>query len=160
MPILRANSHCGHQNAPLLPLDSICSRSSCQSAEGCNAATPWSRGRRGGYESFRDLRKRDPEFDRQVIAARNAALARVEETIAKRAIDGVDEPVFQQGELVGYRKVYDNHLLIRLAQRLSPKDWCQKHQVDQTVKAGVLVLGDPSLSLEEWQEKYGPQSLP
>ena len=53
--------------------------------------------------------------------------------------------------------MHDNYLLIKLAQRLSPKDWCQKHQVDQTVKVGVLVLGGMSPSMEKWEEKYGKE---
>ena len=39
------------------------------------AATPWARGRRGGWESFRDLAKRDAEFAAKMQAAKSAALA-------------------------------------------------------------------------------------
>ena len=97
---------------------------------------------KGGLESFRDLAKRDPQFALQVEEARNAALGRVEETIAKRAIEGVERPIFQRGELVGTERVYSDHLLLRLAQRLDPLSWTDRQKVEHSGRvehAGVML---------------------
>ncbi len=103
--------------------------SACAAAR---AATPWSEGKKGGLEGFRDLAGRDPQFALELQEARSAALGRVEEAIAKRAIDGVERPIFQRGELVGTERVYSDHLLLRLAQRLDPLSWTDRQKVEHS----------------------------
>ena len=119
------------------------------------AATPWSKGKKGGLESFRDLMRRDPEFAREVEDAKAIALGRVEESIATRAIKGVQRPVFQKGGLVGHETVYSDHLLLRLAQRLDPEAWGNREKVDVNVKAAVLVVNSPPKTVEEWFASHG-----
>ncbi len=106
------------------------------------AATPWSRGEKGGLESFRDLMRRDPTFALEVEEAKITALGRVEETIVQRAIEGVQRPIFQKGELVGHETVYSDHLLLKLAQRLSPDAWTDRQKVEHSgrVEHGHVML--------------------
>lgn len=54
------------------------------------------------------------------IAQRDSALA-LEEEARNRAIDGYDEPVFQRGKIVGFRRRYSDRLLIFLLEANVPE---------------------------------------
>jgi hypothetical protein len=64
------------------------------------------------------LRRRDPLFARGwaagLVQAREASV----EVLADRAIEGVEEPVYYRGELVGTRRKYDTRLLLAHLARL------------------------------------------
>lgn len=64
------------------------------------------------------LRRRDEEFARAWIAALALARARSEQVLADRAIDGIEEPIYHRGELVGTRRKYDTRLLLSHLARL------------------------------------------
>ncbi len=64
------------------------------------------------------LRRRDPLFARGWAAATVMARAASEDTLATRALDGVEEPVFYRGEQVGVRQRYDTRLLLAHLARL------------------------------------------
>jgi hypothetical protein len=92
-------------------------------------------GDRPGYESFRDLWKRNPEFALEVQRAESQALGRVESEIAKRAFTLDERPIFdRQGNKIGVQTDSRpaNQMLLRLAERLAPGTWAQQkhHQID------------------------------
>ncbi|MEE4453824.1 hypothetical protein [Novosphingobium resinovorum] len=58
------------------------------------------------------LRRRDAVFAQGWRAALVLARAHVEEVLATRALDGVEEAVWFRGELVGTRRRYDTRLLL------------------------------------------------
>ena len=92
-------------------------------------------GDRPGYESFRDLWKRDPEFALEVQRAETLALGRVESEIAKRAFTLDERPIFdRQGNKIGVQTDSRpaNQMLLRLAERLAPGTWAQRkhHEID------------------------------
>lgn len=89
------------------------------------AASPHASTRWGASKTFRDEEKRNPEFASQVEEARLKAIGVIEQTIYDRAVDGIEEPIWEHGKLVGTRKVYDNKLLMRLASKLEPA-WAEK----------------------------------
>ena len=64
------------------------------------------------------LRRRDEEFARAWIAALGLARARSEQVLADRAIDGIEEPIYYRGELIGTRRKYDTRLLLSHLARL------------------------------------------
>jgi hypothetical protein len=64
------------------------------------------------------LRRRDAEFARAWAAALALAREHVAQVLAERAIDGVEEPVWYRGELVGTRRKYDTRLLLAHLARL------------------------------------------
>jgi hypothetical protein len=150
-------------------------------SEAARVASPHARGARHGYHSFRRLIRTDPEFAQRVEEARSEALARVEELIYRHATEGVQEPVFQSGRLVGTRQVFDHKLLLRLAARLDTR-WAQrtKSEVDAKIAteddAFTLKLSAEDVlalpredqetlvriieKIAERKEKDGPESLP
>jgi hypothetical protein len=92
-------------------------------------------GDRPGYESFRDLWKRDPEFLLDVQRAETQALGRVESEIAKRAFTLDERPIFdRQGNKIGIQTDSRpaNQMLLRLAERLAPQTWQQRkhHEIE------------------------------
>lgn len=69
-------------------------------------------------ESAYRLRRRDPLFARGWAAAMVMARDHSEQVMACRALDGVEEPVYYRGELVGTRQRYDTRLLLAHMARL------------------------------------------
>jgi hypothetical protein len=64
------------------------------------------------------LRRREPLFARGWDAALALAREASAETLACRALDGVEEDVWYRGELVGTRRKYDTRLLLAHMARL------------------------------------------
>src|SRR5689334_12953216 len=63
-------------------------------------------------------RRRDEQFARTWAAAMRLARDHCEQVLGDRAIDGVEEPIFYGGELVGTRRRYDTRLLLAHMARL------------------------------------------
>lgn len=100
--------------------------------------------------------KRDPEFAEQVRAAEEAATARLEEAAMRRAVDGVDRPVYQQGKLVGHEKVYSDHLLMRLLEARDPSRYSPKSKLEMSGSVdhrhvGVMITPADLLHLDDAQ---------
>lgn len=74
----------------------------------------------------------DPEFARGESEAMGVAKDMIEDEIKRRAIEGVEEPVYQGGKLVGHVRHYSDTLLLRLAERYETGSWRSKVQVEQT----------------------------
>lgn len=126
-------------------------------AAAARAATPWSTRRRGGYNTFLDLRKRDPEFARAWDEAMAEMIGSVEAEVVKRAMNPVLRPVYSKGELVDHVAEYDNKLLLRLAEKLNPADWIPSQRVQHsgtvTHQHGHLVLAVEDLMLLEEDQR-------
>jgi hypothetical protein len=88
-------------------------------------------------------RKDDPEF----AALYDDAAARycdiLEAEAHRRAVEGVEEPVFHQGAECGYVRKYSDRLLeLQLKGRL-PERYRDRVSADVKVEGGVLVVGAP-----------------
>jgi len=89
-----------------------------------------------------------PEFGEEVAQVMARVKDRVAEEITRRAIEGIEEPIFQKGERAsdgvdadgrpGRASVtrHDNKLLLRLAAKLDPENWGPQ---DQNVNHQVTV---------------------
>jgi hypothetical protein len=121
-------------------------------------------GDRPGYESFRDLWKRDPEFLLQLESAETQALGRVESEIAKRAFTLDERPIFdRQGNRIGTQTDSRpaNQMLLRLAERLAPQTWQQRkhHEIegkiahDHQYSVAVATLQPQDVLLLEFEEQ-------
>lgn len=75
-------------------------------------------------------RKKDEVYAERVDQAIEEACQQVEEAITHRAIEGVDEPIYFQGSLVGYKKNYSDNLLMERARALMPERYNPKSQVE------------------------------
>ena len=75
-------------------------------------------------------RKHDEVYAEKVEQAIQEACQEVEEAITHRAIDGVDEPIYFQGQLVGYKKAYSDNLLMERARALLPERYGKRQDVN------------------------------
>lgn len=64
-----------------------------------------------GRRTVFDWREKDPEFKLAWEEAVEAGIHRLEDEAVRRGVDGVDRPVFQGGECVGFVREYSDDLL-------------------------------------------------
>jgi len=70
-----------------------------------------------------DHKARDEEFAEAWNYAMNEAHDRLEYEAWRRAVHGVDRPVYQKGELIGFEKQYSDNVLIRLLEATKPEKY-------------------------------------
>jgi hypothetical protein len=101
------------------------------------------------------LRKEDEDFAERWADAIAAAGDVLEQEAIRRARDGVMDPVFYKGEVVGHKLNYSDQLLMFLMRGNNPEKYNQKNGGDANVniKFGVAVLPMTSPSDEEWEAK-------
>lgn len=94
-----------------------------------------------------DMRKAQPEFAAQWDDALLAYANKLEAEADRRAYEGVDQPVYQGGELVGTKRVYSDTLLIFRLKALRPEVYRERqdvrHQVDadEALQKIAVLLG-------------------
>lgn len=71
--------------------------------------------------TIRKHRKSDPEFDQAVLDAIEDGYDMLEEEARRRAVDGVQEPIYYMGEKVGEVTKYSDQLLTLLLKGCKPK---------------------------------------
>jgi hypothetical protein len=79
-----------------------------------------------------EMRAADPEFAEAWAKALDAGTDVLEAEAIRRAVEGVDEPVFQGGELVGHVRKYSDTLLARLLDAHKPEKYRQRSEVKHT----------------------------
>jgi hypothetical protein len=82
--------------------------------------------------------KDDPEFVRGMKAAREEAADRMEQEALRRAVDGVDEPVFHKGEVCGAIRKYSDTLLIFMLKAARPAKF--REGVDMVAGDGARLV--------------------
>lgn len=75
-------------------------------------------------------RQDDPEFAQAVEQAIDMAADKLEAEARRRALEGVEEPVYQGGQLVGTKRVYSDALLALLLKGRRKKVFAER--VEQT----------------------------
>jgi hypothetical protein len=79
-----------------------------------------------GRTQLYDHRKRDPAFAARWDKAMELGVARVRDEVFRRAVAGINRPVFHHGEVVGKVKHYDNRLLWSLLKAHDPDTYGDK----------------------------------
>lgn len=87
-------------------------------AAGVDRTTPWRR------------RQADPEFAAACDEAIDIAADKLEREARRRAIDGVEEPIYQGGQLIGTKTVYSDSLLALLLKGRRKKVFAER--IEQT----------------------------
>lgn len=86
--------------------------------------------------------QKDEEFAQAGFEALQAYRASISAEIHRRAVKGVEEPVFQGGELVGHKRKYSDALLLAHAKRHMPNEYGDKktitHNHTQSLDAASL----------------------
>jgi hypothetical protein len=78
-------------------------------------------------------KKKDPEFSKQWDEALDSAADAAEEEVRRRAVDGWEEPVFYQGEVVGHTRKFSDRMLELYIKALRPEKFREKQIGDGAV---------------------------
>lgn len=81
----------------------------------------------------------------------------LEQEMARRAIEGVNKPVFYKGEEVGSIREYSDTLAITLAKAVRPARFRENVKVDADINGGVLLV-PPKMTVEEFLAQQGSGS--
>jgi hypothetical protein len=104
--------------------------------------------------SFDRIKKDNKELLELVAIAKTIYAEKVSHAVHCRAINGWLEPVFYQGDEVGYVRKFSDRLLEMQAKRHCP-EYRDRSQMDVNVGGGVLVVHKSNMSKEEWLKAYG-----
>lgn len=96
------------------------------------------------------LRERDETFDEGYKEAEAIALGLLEEEARRRALEGVDRPVYQQGNLVGYEKVYSDRMLEILLKAHAPEKYRDNQPTD---------IGGVTINLLQFNGNEAPMAV-
>lgn len=97
-------------------------------AAGCRAA-------KVSHNTVYAWRETDQEFAMRENQARSSFADALEEAAVRRARDGIERPVYQQGQLVGYETVYSDALLWNLLKATRPEKF--RERLDMNVSSVV-----------------------
>jgi len=99
------------------------------------------------------IRRLDPDFSAQWDEALDTAMNILEDAAHERAVDGVEEPVFHKGVVVGYKLRYSDGLLTTLLKANNPDKYRDNSKVDVNVGGGfgIAVLPNTQKSVIEWE---------
>lgn len=110
-----------------------------------------------GYKdssALRKFRNQDDEFAQEWDEALDTGMDLVEDEAIRRAVDGTREPVFYQGNVVGFKLNYSDQLMM-FVMRGNRKKYQQHMQIEGhiTGRIGVAVLPVTAVSMEDWEMK-------
>lgn len=95
-----------------------------------------------------DWLERDAQFRLDFAEAEQEALDSLEQEAVRRARDGVEEPVYQGGSLIGTVRKYSDTLLIFLLKGGRPSKFRERVDVSLDVRSVVERLTDDPLERE------------
>ena len=97
-------------------------------------------------------RKSDPDFAEAEISAKEIQVEWLENRVDEMAFEGIDEPVYQGGELVGHKKRFSERLAELRLKAESPEKYRDNYKIDVTHGGGVLVA-PAQLTPVEWAQQ-------
>lgn len=100
--------------------------------------------------------KTDPTFKAAYEEARQDYIEQVEREAHRRAIDGWDEEVYQQGEYVGTVRKFDSRILELMLKRYVP-EYKEKYEVQHSVAPGTLAVPTQA-SERDWESRYAGEA--
>lgn len=102
-------------------------------------------------------RDQDEDWARRFNEAMQDYNESLEQEIHRRGVEGYDEPIYQNGQLVGHRRRYSDRLLEMQAKSRMKK--YQEKAVDIGIEAGgVLVVGGLAANTDEWLKEVNDDS--
>jgi hypothetical protein len=119
-----------------------------------------------GYTStntLHRLRREDEDFAEEWDLAVEVATGNLEAEAIRRAYEGVMEPTYYKGEIVGYHPNYSDQLLQFVLRKLDPSFRDTNNGGGMNINFGVAILTMTAKSDEDWEaravEMHGNQTL-
>lgn len=104
-------------------------------------------------------RDRDAEFAQLWDDALHEAVDGLEHEAHRRAVQGVEEPVFQGGRQVGTIRRYSDTLLLSLLKAHAPEKYRDRQSIEHAGPGGgpiTYVADAPAQSkLDDWEKRHG-----
>lgn len=102
---------------------------------------------------LRKVRKKDDDFATDWDEALEAGMDRLEDEAVRRGVEGVEEPVFYRGDIVGYKLNYSDQLLMFMLKANRPDKFAERKKIEGELKGkiGVALLPMTAPSMEEWE---------
>lgn len=94
-----------------------------------------------------------PSFTELWVSAVDEGTDVFEEEARRRAIDGVDEPVFQQGECVGFMRKYSDTLLVMMLKGRRPETYRDRQEITGANGGPVALIG-ANMNVVEASQAY------
>lgn len=116
-----------------------------------------------GRTAVYEWRKQDSDFAAAWDEAEQKAVDRLEREAIRRACEGIDEPVFYQGEQVATIRKYSDRLLEFLLKGNRPEKYKDRVENQMTGKdgknlSGVVVVPAAIGSLDDWLDSNDNES--
>lgn len=92
------------------------------------------------------LRRKDPEFATAWDDAIRDSTVILENEITRRAVEGVEEPVFHRGEVVGHVRKYSDNLLMFMTKARDPDKYRERTEVRHTGEIAIKAMTDDQLA--------------
>ena len=99
------------------------------------------------------FRRQDDEFSEAWDFALQDAKHVLEAEIWRRATDGVLEPTFYKGTIVGYTTKYSDSLAMFILRKLDPSYRDTSRGGDMNINFGIAVLPMTAQSEEQWEDR-------
>lgn len=96
--------------------------------------------------SLYSMRRNDPEFAAAWDDAIRDSTVILENEITRRAVEGVEEPVFHRGEVVGHVKKYSDNLLMFMTKARDPDKYRERTEVKHTGEIAIKAMTDDQLA--------------
>ena len=117
-------------------------------------------------QAVRKWLKNDPEFVRKYEEAKEESIAVLEAELRRRAVHGIDKPVWYKGEQVGVVKEFSDVLLMFLLKSLRPEVYRDRVDINAQVSnqslADIMLQGAQQLKEVEAKtvdEKQLPEPI-
>ncbi len=92
--------------------------------------------------TFYHWKKGDPEFRKKFEEADEMCLGMLEDEAHRRAVLGVDKPIYQGGKMVGYQREYSDTMLIVLLKARAPQKYKERFAGELTGADGKPLNGE------------------
>ncbi len=90
--------------------------------------------------SIYKTRKRNEQFKKLMDEALEEGYDLLEEEARRRAVDGVEEPVFYRGTVVGHVQKFSDNLLVQLLRAYRAKKFAPKQVVDVKAEGEKVIM--------------------
>jgi hypothetical protein len=114
----------------------------------------WSKAAETAGIDISKIRRRmqtDPRFAELAETALSYRKEIIVDEAVRRAVHGIEEPIYYMGAICGYKRVYSDSLLSKLMEGYDPEKFRANHKVTVEGQIGVATLILPALaSSDEW----------
>lgn len=102
----------------------------------------------------------DAKVEAAINDAKDTGTTVIESAAIKRAVNGVEEPIYYKDELVGYRRRYSDALTIKLLEARRPEVYGKKLEMTQNINVKQLDDKELDKRIAMLSERLGMAALP